>query len=271
MRRSRMESPQTERLGFEPEPDRDGAPFVVRAGTVVAGGALAAIVSSLPGAFRMGGEGSLLRALEQWAILAAVATPMAALAVAIVRQARIGMRLLVGERIELFFTAALWWAVLELGLLSIVGAVLRKTTHQQALAGVAFAAVAIVSGLFLALFARRTTMMLARGGGTFPKIGLALAGGAAVLTLVLVGLRTSRAEGMHTAAAMVDGITFAFVSLAASARAVARVRPLVMVGVPLSLVVMTIGVVLLRFDPNLAAFLRESAPLHAWGIELVGP
>jgi hypothetical protein len=256
-----MNRPPIERLAREEERDTEQS-LVMRLGLVVAGGVIAAVASSLPAALRMGEDGSPSQAVEQWVVLSAVATPAAIAAVAILKRARVGLLLLMGERAPLLALGALWWSVIELGLLSIFGAVLRKTTHHHALAGVTFAAFAIASGALVGLFAQRTTAMLARGGLGLQKIGLVVAGGAAFLVVMLVGIRTSRAEGLHTAAALVDGLAFAVTCTIGSSRIVSKFRALAIAGVPVAVLVMMVGLTTLRFDPKLRETLPETAPAH---------
>ncbi|MBX3206800.1 MAG: hypothetical protein KF764_17150 [Labilithrix sp.] len=257
-------------LAREPEPESDGTSVVVRLGFIVAGGVAAAIASSLPASLRMGDEGSASRALERWMVLSAVSTPLAVAAVAVLRRARVGLQLLAGERTSLLAMGGLWWTVIELGLLSMFGALLSKTTHHHALAGVTFAAFAVISGIIVALFARRTTTLLARGGASLQKLGLSIAAGCAFVGILLVGVRTSRAEGAHTAAALVDALALVVATVLASSRAFGRWRPLAIVGVPLAVLVTMVGLTTLRFDPKLAQSLPETAPVHAFVIGLFG-
>jgi hypothetical protein len=262
--------PPMERLAHEPEPDSDGSSIVTRLGFIVAGGVAAAIASSLPAALRMGDDGSASRALAQWMVLSAVSTPLAVTAVALLRRARVGVRLLVGDRGALLAMGVLWWSVIELGLLSIFGAVLRKTTHHHALAGVTFAIFAVITGILAALFAHRTTTILARGGASLQRIGLAIAAGCAFIGIMLVGFRTARAEDMHTAATLVDALAFAVTATIASSRSFARWRPMAIAGVPVAVLVIMVGLTTLRFDPKLQQSLVETAPLHSFVIGLFG-
>ncbi|HVM69592.1 MAG TPA: hypothetical protein VM204_07130 [Gaiellaceae bacterium] len=262
--------PPTEMLAHDQEPDSDGASIVMRVGFIVAGGVLAALASSLPASLRMGEEGSASRALEQWLVLSAVSTPLAVAAVAVLRRARSGLRLLAGERASSFAMGVLWWAVIELGLLSAFGALLRKTTHNHALAGVTFAFFAAASGFVVALFARRTTTMLARGGSGLSKIGIAIAGACAFLGVMLVGIRTSRAEEMHTAAILVDALALGVATTIASSRLIGRWRPMAIAGVPLAVLLVMVGLTTLRFDPKLGETLAKTAPLHSAVIGLFG-
>ncbi len=262
--------PPIERLAHEPEPDSDGSSIVMRFGFIVAGGVVAAVASALPAALRMGDDGSASRALVQWLVLSAVATPIAVAAVAVLRRARIGLRLLAGERASMLAVGILWWSVIELGLLSIFGALLRKTTHHHALAGVTFSAFAVVTGVLVALFARRTTALLTRGGASLLRIGLVIAAVCAFVVIMLVGIRTSRAEGIHTAGALVDALALAVTTTIASSRLFGRWRPMAIAGVPIAVLLMMVGLTTLRFDPKLQEGLGEAAPLHSFVIGFFG-
>jgi hypothetical protein len=257
-----------ERLVREPEPDGETS-IVLRIGRTVGEGVAAAVVSAFPASLRMGDEASILRALEQWIVLSALGIPVAVLAVVVIKRARVGLHMLAGDQAPVLALGALWWSVIELGLLSIFGTVLRKTTHQTSLAGVAFAAFAIISGAFVGLLARRTIAMLARGGPGLQKIALVVAGAAAFIAIMLIGVRTSRAEGIHTAAALVDVLALAVTTTVASSRVFDRYRPLAIAGMPSAIFVLMVGLTTLRFDPRLDEALPETAPVHAAMLQLV--
>ncbi len=262
-----MEQP-IERLETEPEPESDGSSVVMRVGYIVASGVLAALAASLPAALRMG-DGAA-RVLEHWVALAALATPMGVIAVAVLKRARVGLRLLVGERAPLFATGVLWWCVIELGLLSIFGAVLRKTTHHHALAGVTFSVFAVVTGLVVALLARRATKNIARGGGNLHRVGLAIAAGAAFIVLLLVGVRTSKTDEVPTAAALVDALALLITSTITSSRPFSRFRPMAIAGVPVAVLIIIIGLTTLRFDPQMRESLFSGAPIHGLVLSVAG-
>lgn len=264
--------PHPPTLGGEPleEDEAHAASPVTRFGTVVGGGVVAAIVASLPAVLRMGDGGSTFRALEQWLALAAMVTPLAVLMVGVFRRARVGLRILAGDDAELFAAGALWWAVIELGLLAVGGAVLRAKTHHHGLAGVTFAIFALASGLVIALLAVRGVRMLAKMPHEGHRVALYVVAGSMFLAIVLVGYRTARAEGLHTAAALVDALALAVASAIASTRAVARLRLLAMIGVPVAAAVLLLGFASIRAEPDLGKLLAESAPLHAWVLGLFG-
>jgi hypothetical protein len=247
------------------EPEGEGSLFA-RASTLAGAGVIVSIATALPGAVRVIGDGDVVRALEQWVILSGITAPLAALFVAVVLRASVGLRLLVAERARAVATGVLWWAVVELGLLAPVAAVLRKATHQHALAGVTFAAFAIVSGIVVGIFAMRATAAFARGGTS--GLSLGMAAGCAALVVLLVAGRTSRAEDMHTAAAILDAIAFAGVTALVSSRPVQRFRPLGLIGVPAFVLAVLLGVMLLRFEPETQEGFARAAPLHAFVLEV---
>jgi hypothetical protein len=263
-----MGPPPIERLAREPEPGADGPPIVLRIGSLVAGGVLAALAASLPASLRTGDPPSIAGALLRWLVLSAVATPLAIAAVAVIERARVGWRLLVGERGRLVALGVLWWSVLETTLCAAVGAVLRKTTHQHSLAGVTFAVIAVVSGLLLALFARRIAAMLEAGGDGLQRLAIGVGAACVLVTLALAGARLSRAEGMHAAAGLVDTISFTVASVLGSARVLARSRSLALAGVPVAVLVLMLGLASLRGEPGLREALAETAPMHALVIAL---
>lgn len=251
------------------EEDEAAAPFVTRFGTVVGGGVLAAVASSLPAELRMGDGGSILRAVEQWLALAAILTPLSIVVVAVFRRGRTGLRMLVGDRAPLFAAAALWWAVLELGVLSMFGAALRARTHHHGLAGVTFALVALVSGIVVALLAVRGVRMLVKLPPGGHRVALMVAAAAAFMVVALVGVRTSRAAGLHTAGALVDGVALLVSAAIASSRAMARWRPLAVGGVPIAAAILLLGFACVRAEPDLKELLAEGAPLQAWILGLL--
>lgn len=259
-------------LGNEPlEEDDAPASLVMRFGTVVGGGVLAAAASSLPAELRMGDGGSIVRAIEQWLALAALLTPLAVLVVAVFRRGRAGLRILAGNRADLFVATALWWAVIELGVLSVFGSVLRAKTHHHGLAGVTFAILALVSGLVVALLAIRGTRMLMKMPPGAHRSALIVAAAATFIVVALIGIRTSRAVGLHTAAALVDSLALIVSASIASTRAMARWRPLAVAGVPGAMAILLLGVACVHAEPDLKDLLAEGAPVQAWLLSFLGP
>jgi hypothetical protein len=244
--------------------DDDSGATVTRIGTVFGGAACAALAASLPAELRIGDGGSTGRALEQWLALSALLLPLAVVLVGALRRARVGVRMLVGEGGRALATLALWWCVLEAGVLSVVGTVLRAKTHHHGLAGVTFAAIALVTGVFSALVAARGAEMLATLPRLVQRVALYVAASAAFAVVALVGVRTARAEDLHTASALVDVLALVVASAIASARALARLRPLAIAGVPASAMLLVLGLASLRAHPALRDALDAAAPVQAW-------
>lgn len=242
--------------------DDPGAPLT-RVGTVVGGGVCAAIVASVPASIRIGDGGSSSRALDQWLALAALALPVGILCVGVLRRARAGLRVLAGDRATVLVACTVWWAVLQVGVLSVLGAILRAKTHHHGLAGVTFAMAALVTGLLSALLAVRGGHLLARAPETAQRAVLYAAAAAAFLVVMLVGVRTARAEGLHTAAALVDVLAIVVSAAIASAKPFTRARALAYVGVPVAAIVLVAGLATLRSQPPLQASITENAPVHA--------
>ncbi len=265
-----MRPPEPPRLDAEPEDEEDAASLVTRFGTVVGAGVLAAIVASLPATLRIGDSGLASKAMEVWGSLAALVCPMAILAVGVLRRARVGVRLAVGPDVGLLAGALLWWCVLQLGVLGAFGAVLRAKTHHHGLAGATFAIFALVSGVVTALLALRGARALGRADESVQRIALVVAAFAAFVAIVLVGVRTARSPELGTAAALVDGLAIAVASLFASTHALARVKALAAAGVPVTAIVLVLGLSTVRTHPELQADIVKRAPVHAWLLGTVG-
>ena len=268
-----MQPPHTSQSStFENEPTEEVLSLAARAGTCAGGGVIAAVVASLPAALRVG-SGGAVRAFEQWLGLAALLTPFAIVLVAIFRRGRAGATILFGDRTPLVMAGALWWAVLQLALLSVVGAVLRAKTHHHGLAGVTFALFALFSGIVIALLAARGGRMVARiplAGGRAHRVALTVVTLTSFVVIVLVGWRTARADGLHTAAALVDMVALLVAAAVASARAVARWRALAVSGLPLTVAVLILGLVTALSAPDLSRLLAAGAPVQAWLLERLG-
>lgn len=246
------------------EEDEAEASFVTRFGAVVAGGVLSAILASLPAALRMGDGGLVGRALEQWLALAALLTFPAILAVFIAKRARTGMKMLAGDRAPIVVTGLLWWCVLELMVLSIFGGLLRKHTHHHGLAGVTFAAFAIVSGASIAVLAIRAARLLARVEPRLQRMALGVTGGAVFVAIVIVGVRTGQAPALPTAAALVDVSALVLAASVLSSRAVAQVKAITIGGVPAGVLLLILGISTLIAEPQIRESIAARAPMHAW-------
>ncbi len=264
-----MQTKRPPTLEPELEQDDSGA-IVVRFGTVVGGGVCAALGASLPAVMRIGDGGSFFRALELWMALAAVLTPVAIATVGVFRRARVGVKILAGQNPSVLAAAVMWWAALEAGVLAVFGAMLRAKTHNHALAGVTFSVFALISGAIVALLAVRGARMLLDAPEATQRIALATTAMATFAVLMLAGVKTARAEGLHTAAAQVDCLALAVAAAIASAPAFAKARPFAIAGVPVALLVLLVGLTTLHGEPTLQKSIDENAPVHAWLIGLFG-
>lgn len=244
-----------------------GGSLVLRIGFIVAGGVITALASALAAALRMGNEASPLRAIEQWLVLTAIATPLAVLAVFALGRARAGLRILAGDRAVAFAAGFLWWCVIELGLLSLFGALLKKTTHNHALAGVAFAMFGTFTGILALLFARRSAIVLARAGPGSARAGFAIAAASAGLVTLLVLVRTARADDLHTAGGLLDAVLFGTLATLTSSPHLTRFRPLAIVGMPVAVLLVVAGLTTLGLDPPIRDSLTVAAPLHGLVID----
>lgn len=244
--------------------DEVEAPLVTRFGAVIGGGVVTAIMASLPAALRIGDGGVVGRALEQWLALSALLTGPAILLVFVARRARVGMRMLAGDRAPIVVAGLLWWCVLELGLLAIFGGVLRKNTHHHGLAGVTFATFAVASGTAVAVLAIRTSKLLFRANPKIQRLALAVTGAAAFLAIVVVGIRTGRAPALSTAAALVDVSALVLCASVLSARAVSHVKAITLGGVPTGVLVLILGISSLVADPQVREAIAARAPVHGW-------
>jgi hypothetical protein len=240
-----------------PPPPRaaaDGS-FVVRFGTAVGLGAVAALVGAIPATLRVASvatEGP--GAAQVWLALAAAALVPMVLAVVVLRGAREGLRAFAGPGAGLRLAGVgLWLASLLVGF-TLLGRVLRAHTHHHALAGVTFAFGALAFALGSAVVSARV-VALARGAPEFARRGLVLIlGAAAVLALGYVGLRFVRAASQDAASygaagTVVDVLAFALAAFFASHRSLVGRRAIALVGPPIAVAVAALGVTTLRDAP----------------------
>jgi hypothetical protein len=253
-----------------------GASFVVRFGTAVGLGVLAALVGAVPATLRVAsvaGDGGAGPGRVWLALAAAALAPMLA-AVVVLRGAREGLRAFAGPGAGLrALGIALWLASLLVGL-TFFGSVLRAETHQHALAGVTFAFGALAFSVASAVVCARL-VSIARGAPAFGRRALVfVAGTMAVLALAFVGLRFLHAAS-HDAASygaagtVVDVLAFALAAFFASHRALRGRRAFALLGPPVAVVVVALGVLTLRGAPLLRDAIGESAPAFAPVVDLL--
>ena len=117
--------------------------------------------------------------------------------------------------------------------------------------------------MLLALFAARTTTLLVRAGAKSETLGLRIAAVCAGLGIFIVGLRASRADGLHTTAAISDGFVFVVATIFGSLRIRERFARLPTVGIPLAavLIIARAGVgISLAFLIGLSLALTNALP-----------
>ncbi len=250
--------------------------LVSRFGTTVGLGAAAAMACALPATLRVsralgGAESPLL----VWVALAAIAlVPMIA-SLVVLRRAREGWRAFGGPGASAFiYGVSLWLVVLVLGL-SVLGRFLRATTHHHALAGVTFA----LAGLALALgagaaCARIVSVLRAVSPGVRRALALVLSlvAGAGLLWLALGCARASSHDAVSAGQVgiVVDDLAFVLAAAFASRHALVIRRVLALVGPPVAVVVLAVGLHALGGAP-LREAVRERAPAFAVAADVLAP
>lgn len=244
--------------------------LVTAAGTAIGAGLLSAAFASMPAELRMGDFGSPTRAFSMALALTALLAPLGIAMVVIFRRARVGLRLVCGERATPLVTATLAWIAVELALLSAVAKILRAHTHHHGLAGVTFAVFATVSGVFVALFVARATQVVRGFGRLGERAALFVSAFAVFGLLVIAGVRTGdTGQGeLRTSQVLVDGLALLVAAGIASSPAFARRHLFAVVVVPLTALILFGGLTVLRLDPSLRPLIANHAFLHAWFADL---
>jgi hypothetical protein len=253
---------------------------VVRVGTAVGAGTLAAVLASLPAAMRVAAAGvggaaaaapSPGRALL--ALAAASLVPMVA-AVAVARGATDGLRAFAGRGAGLRgFGVALFLATMFVAL-SVFGSMLRANTHHHGLAGVTFAFGALALAVGDAMVCARVVSIVKGLSPAARRIVVmsVLAGVAIVVFGVVVRFvkAASHDEASYAAAGtVVDVLAFLLVAVFASRPWLARRRALAWVGPPAAVVVLALGVGALR-DPAVHDAVATKAPAFAPLVDVLG-
>jgi hypothetical protein len=261
-----------------PSPVEDTGSLVTRFGAVVGLAVAAAAASSVPAAVRVarsvpGMEGAVGHA---WvALAAATLLPMLA-AVMVLRAAREGLRAFGGPAAQLRIYGVLLWLAWLVVLLALFGSALRRTTHQHALAGVAYACGAVALALGLGVACARIVSVLAGARGEVRRTaGAALAVGTAG-TVSWIGLAFLRAVASDPASVPASGmvldlLAFMLAAFLASRRSVAAFavrRTLALVGPPIAVALVALGLAALQ-DAALVAAMRDRAPAYAAALDVV--
>jgi hypothetical protein len=257
-----------------PTSSEEGGSLVVRFGTAVGLGAVAALAAVLPATMRVAlAAGDRAGSARVWLALGAAALGPMVASVVVLRGAREGLRAFGGPGAGLrAFGLGLWLASLLVAF-TLFGRVLRANTHHHGLAGVTFAFGALAAAIASALVCARV-VALARTAPDFARRGLvAILGTAAVLGLTYVGMRFVRgasqdAASYGAAGTVVDVLAFALAAFFASRRSLGGRRVIALVGPPVAVVVVALGASTLRDAPVREA-IGERAPAFAPVIDLL--
>lgn len=256
---------------FQPPPSyppRERGSWPLRFGTAIGLATLAALACALPATLRVSAAVASTEGAPRVsvALSAAALGPMFA-SIIVLRGAREGLRAFVGPGLELRAYGVFLWLGLLLVTFSIFGSVLRAKTHHHALAGVTFAFAALALAIGSALVCARVVAILRRAA---PPRSRALGGtlaGATILVALWIGIRFLQAiahdpESAGAAAVVVDVLAFALSAGFAARPSFARRRALALVGPPIAIAIVALGVSALR-DPPLRAAIDDHAPAYS--------
>jgi hypothetical protein len=246
---------------------------VLRFGTAVGLAAAAALACAVPPALRisaaLGADGAAGTpgTGETWIGLAAAAlVPMVGAVVAL-RGAREGLRAFGGPGAELrVYGVGLWGASLFV-LLAFFGSELRATTHHHALAGVTFAFGAVALAIMSALACARAIAILRGAPAERRRVMIFVLGLGATAAVGFAGLRFLRAASHDPPSAaaagyVVDVLGFWLAAFLAAGHSFASRRVVALVGPPVAVAIVALGVSALR-DPPLRTAIADGAPAFA--------
>jgi hypothetical protein len=244
---------------------------VLRFGSLVGVALIASLVASAPAALRFGSD-----ATDAWFALTAVEIVPLMIAIAIFRRTRGGLRSFAGARAPEHALAAAVWLMSCVLLLSLVGAVLRATTHNRPLAGATYAIVASVVGLALVPASARIVEIalawLQSGAKTRLLFAVILAGSCvALVVLRLVHALPAEAELSASASAtVVDLCAFALAAIIASRPEIAARRSLALIGPPAAVALFALGIHrLASLSSSLSNELADHAPIFSAAVDAI--
>jgi hypothetical protein len=249
--------------------------LVTRFGGLVGLATAAALACALPAALRVAGIAPAESLPQVWVALAASALAPMVLVVAVLLRAGDGWRAFGGPGAATFvFGVAMWLGFLVVGL-SVLGSMLRATTHHHALAGVTFAFGALAMALaFAAVCSRLVGILRSVNGVSRRLLSVALAALAAA-AFVWLALGSAQASARDAASAahvstVVDDLAFLLAAALAARRATGVRRVFALIGPPAAVVVLAAGLPLLR-SAGLREAIRAHAPTFEVGAELLVP
>jgi hypothetical protein len=263
-----------------PDPGAGGGrgertPWLSRFGGTVGAGALGAVIAAVPATLRVESVAGVCRPGGTWALLGGVAIVPMSIAVLVLRRARVGFVALGKRESVALASIVLVWLVSTFACLSLLGSLLRARTHHRALGGVVFAGGALSVAGMLALVCARAAR-IARGLPRTARWGLgAIAGGLLGVVIALarakLGHLASPPFPFEESAKLVDGMAFALSALLASVSPLVHRRFLALLGPPLAVAILVLGVSSLSACPPLRDAVEEQAPVFFWLIALVAP
>ncbi len=241
---------------------------VMRIGTAVGMGAIAAALSTLPAALRMSGAVASHTPLwKVWIALAGSTVLPMLLAVIAFRGASQGALALFRDRLRLQLGVALFSGAALYVFLLMVGATLHKNTHHRGLAGATFAVVALAATVGAIITSQRIASLIEAHA---PKTQRALpyAGGLALLLVVAWSLRSPASSGEPTAL-FLDLLAFTLMAGFAAQAAFSRLRPLALAGPPAACALLVLACTVLRGAPDLVKIIVEQAPAFGQAARVV--
>jgi hypothetical protein len=199
-----------------------------------------------------------------WAALAAATLGPMFVAIVLARAAEESLRTLVGPRARpAAFGGFLWLAFLLVGLV-LFGKRLRETTHQHALAGVTYAFGALAFAIGLSLVCARLVRVLSGLPAALRGFSFGAFAGLATMSVVWVLTQLARSvqhdpASLAATAVVVDVIAFLAAAVLASRIAEGLRMILALLGPPIVLAVVVLGVATLR-EPTVCDTIDARAP-----------
>jgi len=237
---------------------------VVRAGALVGAGALASLAAAAPAALRVGAAAEArLGIAATWLALAAASLVPCVLLVLLFRTARRGLASFGGDGAAARALVFLAWLFASVNALLVFGALLRKTTHHHALAGATFAVIGLAVLVVTGALARRILAVALTWSEATAHGILGLAAFGLGVLPVLVALKV----GPPASGVLVDALAYVIAVGFLSRASFAGDRLLGIVGPPLAVVVLLIGLSSLRTAP-LDSAVHARAPLLSTPVDV---
>jgi hypothetical protein len=264
-----------------PDPSSQGAPgepvpWLLRFGGVVGAGTLGAAIASAPATLRVASVAGVCSPAGTWALLGGVAIVPMSISIVALRRARVGFGALGQQESVALATTTLLWLASSFASVTLLGSFLRARTHHRALGGVVLAGCTLAVAAALALVCSRAAKIVLGLAQAARRAALVMGG--AFLGLLLIALSSAallsvaRAPSPRTEdAKLLDAMAFALSALLASASPIVHRRVLALVGPPLAVAILVLGVSSLFACPVLGDAVEEKAPLFFWLVSLVAP